>query len=69
MYHPSTVVCLWVLIHSSAGWISLFFFRTLSSFTNKDTLYENMIDSSYWDENWLNENFKGYIKKSMLIFS
>jgi hypothetical protein len=40
MYHPSTVVCLWVLIHSSARWLSLFFSRTLSSFTNKDTWYE-----------------------------
>jgi hypothetical protein len=63
------VVCLWVLIHSSAGWLSLFFSRTLSSFTNKDTWDENMIDSSYWDENWLNENFKKYTKKPMLIFS
>jgi hypothetical protein len=69
MYHPSMVVCLWVLVHSNAGWLALFFFRTLSSFTNKDTWYENVIDSSYWDENWLNENFKVYAKKPMLIFS
>jgi hypothetical protein len=30
---------------------------------------KNIIDSSYWDENWLNENFKKYTKKPMLIFS